>query len=112
MGFVTTVMACDYLSGATGSLATAYGAHTGIGTLPVVLYGTEAQNKNIFRIWQRVITLVLTALLSQMLVQMLTQGKLKQNFLKMVSITSSTGRKCGFLTRDLLRPSHYLQNRR
>ncbi|KAF5308674.1 hypothetical protein FQR65_LT18018 [Abscondita terminalis] len=30
MGFVTTVMACDYLSGATGSLATAYGAHTGI----------------------------------------------------------------------------------
>ena len=53
MGFVTTVMACDYLSGATGSLATAYGAHTGIGTLPVVLYGTEAQNKNIFRIWQR-----------------------------------------------------------
>ncbi|OPB99035.1 acyl-CoA dehydrogenase [Elizabethkingia meningoseptica] len=45
MGFVTTVMACDFLSGATGSLATAYGAHTGIGTLPVVLYGTEAQKQ-------------------------------------------------------------------
>lgn len=45
MGFVTTVLACDYLSGATGSLATAYGAHTGIGTLPVVLYGTEAQKQ-------------------------------------------------------------------
>lgn len=43
--FVTTVLACDYLSGATGSLATAYGAHTGIGTLPVVLYGTEAQKQ-------------------------------------------------------------------
>lgn len=109
MGFVTTVMACDYLSGATGSLATAYGAHTGIGTLPVVLYGTEAQNKNTFRIWQLVTILVLTALLSQMLVQMLIQEKLKLNFLKMVSITSSTDRKCGFLTQDLRRLSHYLQ---
>lgn len=45
MGFVTTMLACDYLSGATGSLATAYGAHTGIGTLPIVLYGTEEQKK-------------------------------------------------------------------
>jgi len=45
MGFVTTMLACDYLSGTTGSLATAYGAHTGIGTLPIVLYGTEEQKK-------------------------------------------------------------------
>jgi alkylation response protein AidB-like acyl-CoA dehydrogenase len=45
MGFVTTMLACDYLSGVTGSLATAYGAHTGIGTLPIVLYGTEAQKQ-------------------------------------------------------------------
>lgn len=45
MGFVTTMLACDYISGATGSLATAYGAHTGIGTLPIVLYGTEEQKK-------------------------------------------------------------------
>lgn len=45
MGFVTTMLACDYISGATGSLATAYGAHTGIGTLPIVLYGTEDQKK-------------------------------------------------------------------
>lgn len=41
MGFVSTMLACDYLSGATGSLATAYGAHTGIGTLPTLLYGSE-----------------------------------------------------------------------
>ncbi len=41
MGFVNTMLACDYLSGATGSLATAFGAHTGIGTLPVLLYGSE-----------------------------------------------------------------------
>ncbi|RRQ45947.1 acyl-CoA dehydrogenase family protein [Chryseobacterium sp. SC28] len=41
MSFVSTTLACDYLSGATGSLATAYGAHTGIGTLPILLYGTE-----------------------------------------------------------------------
>lgn len=45
MGFVDTMLACDYVSGATGSLATAYGAHTGIGTMPIVLYGTEDQKK-------------------------------------------------------------------
>lgn len=45
MGFVTTMLVCDYLSGATGSLATAYGAHTGIGTLPIMLYGNEEQKK-------------------------------------------------------------------
>ena len=42
MGFVNTMLACDYLSGTTGSLATAFGAHTGIGTLPTLLYGNEA----------------------------------------------------------------------
>ncbi len=43
MGFVDTVLVCDYISGATGSFSTAFGAHTGIGTLPIVLYGTDAQ---------------------------------------------------------------------
>lgn len=45
MGFVTTMLVCDYISGATGSLATAFGAHTGIGTMPITLYGTEEQKK-------------------------------------------------------------------
>jgi alkylation response protein AidB-like acyl-CoA dehydrogenase len=45
MGFVTTMLVCDYISGATGSIATAFGAHTGIGTMPIVLYGTEEQKK-------------------------------------------------------------------
>ncbi len=45
MGFVTTMLACDVASGANGSVATAYGAHTGIGTLPILLYGTEEQKK-------------------------------------------------------------------
>lgn len=45
MGFVTTMLACDVASGANGSLATAYGAHTGIGTLPILLYGTEEQKQ-------------------------------------------------------------------
>ncbi len=45
MGFVSTMLVCDYISGATGSLATAYGAHTGIGTMPIVLYGTEEQKE-------------------------------------------------------------------
>ena len=43
MDFVTTMMVCDYISGATGSLSTAFGAHTGIGTMPITLYGTEEQ---------------------------------------------------------------------
>ncbi len=43
MGFVSTMLVCDYISGATGSLATAFGAHTGIGTMPITLYGTEEQ---------------------------------------------------------------------
>src|SRR5690606_36175008 len=45
MSFVTTMLVCDYISGATGSLATAFGAHTGIGTMPILLYGTEAQKQ-------------------------------------------------------------------
>jgi alkylation response protein AidB-like acyl-CoA dehydrogenase len=45
MGFVSTMLVCDYISGATGSLSTAFGAHTGIGILPILLYGTEAQKK-------------------------------------------------------------------
>src|SRR5690606_38676097 len=45
MGFVTNMLVCDYISGATGSLATAYGAHTGIGTMPITLYGTEEQKQ-------------------------------------------------------------------
>lgn len=45
MGFVTTMLVCDYISGATGSFSTAFGAHTGIGTMPIVLYGTEAQKQ-------------------------------------------------------------------
>jgi len=45
MGFVSTMLVTDYISAATGSLATAYGAHTGIGTMPIFLYGTEEQKK-------------------------------------------------------------------
>ena len=45
MGFVSTMLVCDYVSGSSGSLATAYGAHTGIGTMPILLYGTEAQKE-------------------------------------------------------------------
>ncbi|MDG1805562.1 acyl-CoA dehydrogenase family protein [Flavicella sp.] len=45
MGFVSTMLVCDYISGSSGSLATAYGAHTGIGTMPILLYGTEEQKQ-------------------------------------------------------------------
>ena len=45
MGFVDTCLVCDYISGATGSFSTAFGAHTGIGTMPILLYGTEVQKQ-------------------------------------------------------------------
>lgn len=45
MGFNTGMLICDRVSGISGSLSTAYGAHTGIGTLPILLYGTEEQKQ-------------------------------------------------------------------
>jgi alkylation response protein AidB-like acyl-CoA dehydrogenase len=45
MGFVSTMLVCDYISGASGSFSTAFGAHTGIGTTPITLYGTEEQKQ-------------------------------------------------------------------
>ncbi|MBT8279381.1 MAG: acyl-CoA dehydrogenase family protein [Bacteroidia bacterium] len=43
MGFVSTMIVCEYISSGTGSFSTAFGAHTGIGTMPITLYGTEEQ---------------------------------------------------------------------
>ena len=45
MGFNTGMLICEEISSLTGSLATAFGAHTGIGTLPILLYGNEDQKK-------------------------------------------------------------------
>jgi len=45
MGFVATMLVTDYISGISGSLSTAYGAHTGIGTMPIYLYGSEEQKE-------------------------------------------------------------------
>ncbi|NQX85607.1 MAG: acyl-CoA dehydrogenase family protein [Flavobacteriaceae bacterium] len=45
LGFVSTVLTCDYISGATGSFSTAFGAHTGIGTMPITLYGNTEQKQ-------------------------------------------------------------------
>jgi alkylation response protein AidB-like acyl-CoA dehydrogenase len=45
MDFVSTMLAVDYVSGVTGSVATAYGAHTGIAILPIYLFGNEDQKQ-------------------------------------------------------------------
>ncbi|MCK0130739.1 acyl-CoA dehydrogenase family protein [Flavobacteriaceae bacterium F08102] len=45
MSFVSTLLTCDYISSGTGSFSTAFGAHTGIGTMPITLYGTEEQKR-------------------------------------------------------------------
>jgi alkylation response protein AidB-like acyl-CoA dehydrogenase len=39
------MIVCEYISSGTGSFSTAFGAHTGIGTMPITLYGTEAQKQ-------------------------------------------------------------------
>ena len=44
MDKTTSLVITDYVS-ALASFSTAFGAHTGIGTLPLVWYGTEAQKK-------------------------------------------------------------------
>ena len=45
MSFTSTMLVCDYISGANGSFSTAFGAHTGIGTMPITLYGNEQQKQ-------------------------------------------------------------------
>lgn len=45
MDFTSSILVTDYFSGVSGSISTAFGAHTGIGTLPIALYGTEEQKK-------------------------------------------------------------------
>ncbi len=42
MSFNTSMLMADII-GATGAFSTTYGAHTGIGTLPIQYYGTEEQ---------------------------------------------------------------------
>ena len=44
MSFNTSMLIADII-GASGSSSTTYGAHTGIGTLPILYYGTEAQKQ-------------------------------------------------------------------
>ncbi len=44
MSFNTSMLIADVI-GAAGSFSTTYGAHTGIGTLPILYYGTEAQKE-------------------------------------------------------------------
>jgi alkylation response protein AidB-like acyl-CoA dehydrogenase len=45
MSFNTSMLIADII-GASGSFSTTYGAHTGIGTLPILYYGTEEQKQN------------------------------------------------------------------
>jgi alkylation response protein AidB-like acyl-CoA dehydrogenase len=44
MSFNTSMLIADVI-GSAGSFSTAYGAHTGIGTLPILYYGTEEQQE-------------------------------------------------------------------
>ena len=39
----TNTLICDVMGGSSGSFTVSYAAHTGIGMLPILYYGTEAQ---------------------------------------------------------------------
>ena len=45
MGFNLSMLICGEMSADSGSVATAYGAHTGIGTYPILYYGSEEIKK-------------------------------------------------------------------
>ncbi len=45
MGFVSTMLTCEYISSGTGSFSTAFGAHKVIGTNPKNLNGKEEKKK-------------------------------------------------------------------
>jgi len=45
MGFVSTMLPVIISLVELGSFSTAFGAHTGIGTMPITLYGTEEQKQ-------------------------------------------------------------------
>ena len=45
MDLNTSMLICGEISSYSGSVATAYGAHTGIGTYPILLYGSEEIKK-------------------------------------------------------------------
>ena len=45
MGFNLSMLICGEMSSYSGSVATAYGAHTGIGTYPILYYGNEDVKK-------------------------------------------------------------------
>jgi hypothetical protein len=42
------MLVCDYISGATGSFSTAFGAHTGIGTANYFVWFGRTKTKNMF----------------------------------------------------------------
>jgi len=45
MGFNLSMLICGEISAYSGSIATAYGAHTGIGTYPILYYGNDEVKK-------------------------------------------------------------------
>ena len=96
MGFVSTVLTCDYISSGTGSFSTAFGAHTGIGTMPITLYGTEEQKqKYVPKLasgeWFGAYCLTEPGAGSDA-----NSGKTTADFLQMENHTKLTVKKCGF----------------
>ncbi len=104
MGFVDTCLVCDYISGATGSFSTAFGAHTGIGTMPITLYGTEEQKQKYVPKLASGEWFGAYCLTEPGAVVMPIQERLKQYFLLMEKPIALLEEKCGF---QMLVSAHY-----
>ena len=108
MPFNTSVLICDKISGANGSFSTAFGAHTGIGTLPILLYGDDVQRKKYLPKlatgeWMGCYCLTEPGAGSDA-----NSGKTKAVLTKTANTTLLQDKKCGFQMQDLLMCLLYL----
>ena len=58
------ILAIHEISKVSAAVGVILSVHTSVGTIPILHFGTEAQNKRIFRSWQRANILGLLRLLS------------------------------------------------
>ena len=94
MDKVTAAVIADRIAKYAG-FATTWGGHTGIGTLPIVYFGTEEQKKKYLPRLAQEKSLVPMRYRKPLPAPTRSTAALAPNSRKTVSITSSTARKCG-----------------
>ena len=101
MSFNTSMLIADIV-GAAGSFSTTYGAHTGIGTLPILYYGNEEQKQKYLPKLATGEWAACYCLQNQMLGLMRTLVRQRLCFLMTDRITRLRARRCGSQMLDSL----------